>query len=77
MTALHDHSEYQAFLAAIRATPDDDLPRLAFADWLEEHGQAERAEWIRYMIPHDPATMELTYANRKSLTANGSRGRNP
>lgn len=26
-----------AFLRAIRAAPGDDLPRLAFADWLEEH----------------------------------------
>ena len=25
-----------AFLQAILETPDDDLPRLAYADWLEE-----------------------------------------
>ena len=36
-----------AFLAAIRAHPADDLPRLVYADWLEEHGQSERAEFIR------------------------------
>ena len=35
------------FLAAIRAAPDDDAPRLIYADWLDEHGQAERAEFIR------------------------------
>ena len=35
------------FLAAIRAEPRDNLPRLAFADWLDEHGQPERAEVIR------------------------------
>lgn len=33
--------------AAIRANPDDDLPRLVFADWLDEQGQPERAEYIR------------------------------
>ena len=26
-----------AFLAAIRAAPEDDVPRLVYADWLEEH----------------------------------------
>src|SRR5581483_12084459 len=36
-----------AFLAAVVARPDDDLPRLIFADWLDEHGEPERAEVIR------------------------------
>lgn len=36
-----------AFLATIIERPDDDLPRLLYADWLEEHGQIERAEFIR------------------------------
>jgi uncharacterized protein (TIGR02996 family) len=35
------------FLAAIRAAPDDDAPRLIYADWLDEHGEPERAEFIR------------------------------
>jgi uncharacterized protein (TIGR02996 family) len=36
-----------AFLRAIVARPDDDTPRLVYADWLEEHGDADRAEFIR------------------------------
>jgi uncharacterized protein (TIGR02996 family) len=36
-----------AFLHAVTAAPDDDLPRLIFADWLDEHGDADRAEFIR------------------------------
>ena len=36
-----------ALLAAIRAAPADDAPRLVYADWLDEHGQPERAEFIR------------------------------
>jgi uncharacterized protein (TIGR02996 family) len=28
----------EAFLEAIREQPDDDAPRLIYADWLEEHG---------------------------------------
>jgi uncharacterized protein (TIGR02996 family) len=36
-----------AFVAAIEADPDSDLPRLAWADWLDDHGEPERAELIR------------------------------
>jgi uncharacterized protein (TIGR02996 family) len=35
------------FLQAILDNPDDDTPRLVFADWLEEHGDPVRAEFIR------------------------------
>ena len=42
-----DHPDYRGFLAAIRATPADDLPRLALADWLDERGEHARAEFIR------------------------------
>jgi uncharacterized protein (TIGR02996 family) len=37
----------EGFLSGIRAEPDDDAPRLVFADWLEDQGDAERAEFIR------------------------------
>lgn len=40
-------SDADAFLDAIFAAPDDDLPRLVYADWLDEHDQPERAEFIR------------------------------
>jgi uncharacterized protein (TIGR02996 family) len=36
-----------AFLQDIVAHPDDDTPRLIYADWLDEHGQSARAEFIR------------------------------
>jgi uncharacterized protein (TIGR02996 family) len=35
------------FLREISANPEDDTVRLVYADWLEDHGQAERAELIR------------------------------
>jgi uncharacterized protein (TIGR02996 family) len=47
-------SEYAAFLRAIRAAPDDDLPRLAFADWLDERDQPARAEFVRLQVELDP-----------------------
>src|SRR4051812_28854437 len=43
-------SQEQAFFDDIRDHPDDDTPRLVLADWLEEHGQPERAELIRVQI---------------------------
>jgi uncharacterized protein (TIGR02996 family) len=38
------------FLRAMVADPADDASRLVCADWLDEHGQAERAEFIRGQI---------------------------
>jgi uncharacterized protein (TIGR02996 family) len=40
-------TEEQALVAAIRADPNDNTLRLAFADWLDEHDQPERAAWVR------------------------------
>lgn len=36
-----------ALLAAVLADRDDDLVRLVYADWLDENGRPERAEFIR------------------------------
>jgi uncharacterized protein (TIGR02996 family) len=36
-----------AFLEDVCRHPGDNAPRLIYADWLDEHGQAERAEFIR------------------------------
>jgi uncharacterized protein (TIGR02996 family) len=43
-------SEEDALLSAIAAQPDEDMPRLAYADWLDEHGRHARAEFIRVQI---------------------------
>ncbi len=44
-------SDEAALLAAIRDNPDEDTPRLVYADWLDEHAttdpQRARAEFIR------------------------------
>lgn len=41
-------TDREALLAAIIANPDDDLPRLLYADCIEEsYGEIERAEFIR------------------------------
>src|SRR5262245_45122502 len=41
--------EAEAFLQRIRAYPDDDAPRLVFADWLDEHGDP-RGAFIRVQL---------------------------
>jgi uncharacterized protein (TIGR02996 family) len=38
---------HAVFLDDIRAHPADDAPRLIYADWLQDHGEEERAEFIR------------------------------
>ena len=38
------------FLEAILAQPEEDTPRLMYADWLEEKGEGDRAEFIRLQI---------------------------
>ena len=40
-------SDRQPFIDSILAAPDDDGPRLVYADWLEEHEECDRAEFIR------------------------------
>jgi uncharacterized protein (TIGR02996 family) len=40
----------RGFLEDIVAHPDDDTPRLILADWLEEHGDSDRAEFIRVQV---------------------------
>jgi len=44
---MDDLDQREAFLLAIFTNPDDDLPRLVFADWLDENGEAAWAELIR------------------------------
>jgi uncharacterized protein (TIGR02996 family) len=43
-------TEEDALIAAIAANPDDDTPRLVYADWLDEHDRPVRAEFIRVQI---------------------------
>jgi uncharacterized protein (TIGR02996 family) len=40
-------SDRDSMLATVIADPDDPLPRLVFADWLDEHGDPAWAELIR------------------------------
>jgi uncharacterized protein (TIGR02996 family) len=45
-------SEKDAFVNAIIDSPEDDTPRLIFADWLDENGEPERAEFVRAQVDY-------------------------
>ncbi|HJZ90961.1 MAG TPA: TIGR02996 domain-containing protein [Gemmataceae bacterium] len=59
-------SDREAILETIRRNPDDDAPRLVYADWLDEHSESLTAEFIRAHIalartlPDDPAMRSLS-----------------
>ncbi len=63
-------SDEAALLAAIYANPDDDTPRLVYADWLDEHGDPARAEFIRVQIRLEVA--QEWNAERRRLQARES-----
>jgi uncharacterized protein (TIGR02996 family) len=44
------NADEDALLRAVWDAPHDDAPRLVYADWLEENGDAARAEFIRVQI---------------------------
>jgi uncharacterized protein (TIGR02996 family) len=47
------HPEADALLDAIFDHPDDDTPRLVYADWLQEYGQEGYAQFIRLSVKAD------------------------
>jgi uncharacterized protein (TIGR02996 family) len=62
-----------AFHRAIGEEPDDDTHRLVYADWLDEHGDPARAEFIRAQVERarladdDPRAKELRARERRLL----------
>ena len=68
-------TDENAFLQAVIADPDDDAPRLIYADWLDENGESERAEFIRVqchlarMGNDDQRRAELVSRERELLAA--------
>src|SRR5438874_5119877 len=68
-------TDRDALLTAIIAEPDEDTPRLAYADWLDENGDPDRAEFIRAQIeaerhpPKSPEHARLTKRANELLQA--------
>ena len=65
------------FLDAVLADPADDGVRLVYADWLEDHGQSERAEFVRLQIElarlpqYDARAAVLRWRERFLLVSEG------
>src|SRR5437899_1204607 len=72
----HIMSERDALLRQVIDEPDADAPRLVFADWLDEHGERDRADFVRAQCrraaldPDDPAQPELQAREWRLLLAN-------
>lgn len=72
-----DHED--AFVQAVVEDPDDDAPRLVFADWLDDHGEADRAALIRTQCAlakidqHDPRRSELERREDDLLAEHGAK----
>ncbi len=49
-----------ALLRGICIDPDADLPRLVYADWLDEHGRSDRANLIRLQLCHPSVCSNLS-----------------
>src|SRR5262249_34181309 len=67
---MSDHTalrQRHAFLEAIKDNPQDDTPRLVFADWLEDHEEPERAQFIRLQCR--AASLDADDAERAGLAA--------
>jgi uncharacterized protein (TIGR02996 family) len=47
---MFDVANDSAFRRSILESPDDDAPRLVYADWLDERGESDRAEFIRLQV---------------------------
>src|SRR5262245_10829405 len=74
---MADHPELLNLLRACKDDPADDQPRLVLADWLEEHGQAGRAEFVRVQCRwagldwYAPEVPELEARQAELLRADG------
>jgi uncharacterized protein (TIGR02996 family) len=65
------------FIQAILASPKEPGPRLDYADWLERHGQRQRAEflrlWVEYNISSRPESHTGDLAKRYLRAHDGVR----
>lgn len=52
----HTDPSADAFMRCILADPTDRVPRLVFADWLEESGKSSNLAWARYLRLADELT---------------------
>ena len=76
-SAAHDEARGAALLDAIYAAPDDDAPRIVYADWLGERGDV-RGEFITLQLARgdgdEPSTREKALLHEHGRTWAGPLG---
>jgi uncharacterized protein (TIGR02996 family) len=66
-------TDHDALLRAIAEQPEEDTPRLMYADWLDENDQPDRAEFVRVQVElgrldlNDPARRPWIVRNVRFL----------
>src|SRR5688500_9603749 len=69
-------TQEQAFLQAVIEKPDNDTPRLIFADWLEDYGDAEQSAWAAYIrVQCELAKLQLTQDDPRRLALEKQEGK--
>lgn len=65
---------HEPFLHAICTNPEDDTVRLVYADWLDENGDPERAEFIRLQVAQadKPRAYDEAYFRAEALCKKNS-----
>jgi uncharacterized protein (TIGR02996 family) len=69
-------SEADALLRAILDAPEDDAPRLVYADWLDEQGESARAAFIRVQVQLARLSADDPSHSRLAQTEQTLRGAN-
>lgn len=67
MSDMHTTTGRAALLAAVLESPDDDAPRLVYADWLEEAGEADRAAFIRLFLHSETLRCRPSFAHNMRI----------
>lgn len=61
-------SDEAAFLEVLKANPADDTARLVYADWLDEHNEPQKAEYLRLVVQlaqmREEYTLEQPFVTR-------------
>src|SRR5207247_1334077 len=60
-------SDEAAFLTALKANPADDTARLVYADWLDEHNEHAKAEYLRLVVSYTLHEDNLANMREKRL----------
>jgi uncharacterized protein (TIGR02996 family) len=64
---LWSHPRALSLLAAAKQSPEDDTPRVVLADWLEDNGDHDRAEFVRVQCRLSSSREQFPAGERQAL----------